>query len=142
MKPNDSRETPPELFSALDAEFHFTLDVCASVENAKCTRFYTELDNGLVQYWGEERVFCNPPYSDIRPWVEKAWNSRAKSIVMLVPANRTEQPWWQQWVEPYRDGREPGCDFRVQFLAGRTRFVKDGVRMGSPKFGCCLLVWT
>ena len=33
-------ETPNELFDPLNAEFGFTLDVCATVENAKCPRFY------------------------------------------------------------------------------------------------------
>ena len=28
--------TPPELFKALDAEFGFTCDVCATADNAKC----------------------------------------------------------------------------------------------------------
>lgn len=35
-------ETPPEVFEPLDAEFHFTLDVCATAENAKCARYFTE----------------------------------------------------------------------------------------------------
>ncbi|SHJ64922.1 DNA N-6-adenine-methyltransferase (Dam) [Desulfofundulus thermosubterraneus DSM 16057] len=33
-------ETPQTFFEALNAEFHFTLDVCARPENAKCSRFF------------------------------------------------------------------------------------------------------
>lgn len=44
--------TPPEFFKALDAEFHFTLDVCATAENAKCRNYFTEEQDGLAQSWG------------------------------------------------------------------------------------------
>lgn len=33
--------TPQELFDALNRVFNFTLDPCASPENAKCRNFYT-----------------------------------------------------------------------------------------------------
>lgn len=44
--------TPQEFFDALDKEFHFTLDPCATKENAKCEKFYTIAENGLLQDWG------------------------------------------------------------------------------------------
>ncbi len=67
--------TPQALFDELNAEFHFTLDPCATPETAKCTKFYTEEDNGLVQDWTGETVFCNPPYSDQQQteWVRKCY---------------------------------------------------------------------
>jgi len=55
--------TPQDLFDVLHAEFGFTLDPCATAENAKCPKFYTwEGHNGLWQSWAGERVFLNPPY--------------------------------------------------------------------------------
>lgn len=99
----DDRATPPELFDPLNERFRFTIDVAASAHNTKCERFYSIEDNGLEQSWAGERVWCNPPYSDIRPWVAKAWGSCAELVVMLVPANRTEQAWWQDLIEPFRD---------------------------------------
>ena len=92
-----------------------------------------------------ERVFCNPPYSDIRPWVEKAWIEapQAELVVMLLPANRTEPTWWQELVEPFRD--RPEQLLRVEFLKGRLRFIQAGrTEIGPnerPPFGCCLLIW-
>ena len=66
--------TPQAFFDALDAEFHFTLDPCASPGNAKCGKFYTIADNGLEQDWAGETVFCNPPYGrEIGKWVQKAF---------------------------------------------------------------------
>lgn len=67
-------ETPQELFDALDAEFHFTLDPCSTDENAKCAKHYTMADNGLLQDWSGETVFCNPPYGrGVDAWCEKCY---------------------------------------------------------------------
>ena len=148
----DDRWTPPEIFDPLHAEYDFTLDVAASVENAKCAAYYTLEQDGLSQPW-TGRVWCNPPYSNIGAWVEKAWKAMmtdaVESITMLLPANRTEQKWWQNYVEPYRDGGRVdwGIDLSVRFLPGRPRFFRPSGQLGGPKgdrppFGCCLLTWT
>jgi phage N-6-adenine-methyltransferase len=146
--PGDCRETPPDLFDALNAEFHFTIDVAANERNAKCDRYYTREQNGLDQAWARERVFCNPPYSDIEPWVRKASTEclalvRPEVIVMLLPADRTERKWWQRWVEPMRD--RPGSPLRTRNLPGRPKFWPAGLggpgEKNQPKFGCVLLIW-
>ena len=65
--------TPQAFFDELDAEFHFTLDPCATPQNAKCARFFTKEQDGLAQSWQGEKVYCNPPYGrDIGKWVKKA----------------------------------------------------------------------
>ena len=48
----DDWATPQDLFDALDAEFHFTLDPCSSEQNHKCDRYFTKEDNGLLHDWG------------------------------------------------------------------------------------------
>ncbi len=142
----DDRGTPPELFDPLHAKYRFTLDVAAAAHNAKCRFFYTREDNGLLQSWQNEMVWCNPPYSDLDSWCRKAWAEHltAKGIVMLVPANRTEQGWWQDNVEPFRD--KDHSPLRVSFRRGRDRFVRAGQEVVGanerPPFGCALLVWT
>ncbi len=50
----DEWATPQDFFDKLDAEFHFTLDPCATPENAKCRNFYTKTENGLAKNWGGE----------------------------------------------------------------------------------------
>lgn len=140
----DDRATTWEDFGPLHDHFRFTIDVAASAENAKVPRFYTRAQDGLAQPWAGERVWCNPPYSVIRPWVEKAWaETEAELVAMLLPANRTEQTWWQDLVEPYRD--QPGGRLRSRFFPGRWRFVAAGdtkIRPNArPPFGICLLVW-
>lgn len=45
-------ETPQDFFDKLNDEFHFDLDVCATPDNAKCSNFFTEEEDGLKQNWG------------------------------------------------------------------------------------------
>lgn len=68
----DDWETPIELWTQLDGEFHFDLDVCASSTNAKCARYFTKEEDGLKQNW-IGTVWMNPPYGrEIGAWMEKA----------------------------------------------------------------------
>jgi phage N-6-adenine-methyltransferase len=142
----DDRGTDPALFAELDARFGFTLDAAASHENAKCDRYFTRDDDGLAMAWTGQRVWVNPPFSDLNAWVAKASLEAARCpvIVMLVPASRTEQAWWQDHIEPHRD--RPGSPLRVEFLRGRRRFVRAGAESIGPNerppFGCCLLIWS
>lgn len=138
----DDRATPPELFGPLHERFRFTLDVAAAAHNTKCPRFFTKADDGLSQAWAGERVWCNPPYSDIAPWVAKAHSEPAALVVMILPANRTEQGWWQRHIEPYRDR---GGRLSIEFLPGRIRFIRRGqTEVGPnerPPFGSALAIW-
>lgn len=141
----DDRALPMDDFAMLNDRFRFTVDVAASSDNAKCRKFWTKSDDGLTQSWVGERVYCNPPYSHIRPWVAKAWAERlADLIVLLLPANRTEQSWWQKGIEPFRD--RPGSVLTTEFLHGRLRFLKAGQKEIGPNerppFGCVLCIWT
>lgn len=142
----DDRGTSAVDFARFDAALGpFTLDVAASDRNAKCARYFTFTQDGLRQSWADERVWCNPPYSRIGAWIEKAWreHERTTGIAMLLPANRTEQGWWQHHVEPHRDRED--STLRVLFLPGRMRFIAPGAHSIGPNerppFGCCLLTW-
>lgn len=144
----DDRGTDPEFFAELDRRFGgFDLDVAAAPHNAKCERYYSIEDDGLALPW-DGRVWANPPYSSLGDWVEKAWtewrqNALCERIVMLLPANRCEQGWWQEWVEPFRD--QPDSPLRTEFMRGRLRFIKAGATEIKPNerppFGCVLLIW-
>jgi len=72
----DQWETPADLFKKLNDEFHFTLDPCADESNHKCEKYFTKEQNGLIQDWSQDVVFCNPPYGrNIGEWVKKAFES-------------------------------------------------------------------
>lgn len=184
--PSDETETPPEFYAAQvrlwvdELGTEFDLDAAASHANALAPVYYTQdglfrravepvrisAEDGLSGAWGvHTSVWVNPPYSDIEPWVVKAWREMARAdgpdvIVMLLPA-RTDAPWWREHVEPYRDRRIPFRDIRFDtYHHGRLAFLrggqpipatKDGVvltrkrdgqpRRGSARFGVVTLVW-
>lgn len=159
----DDRATHPLVFDELDERFGpFDLDVAAAAHNTKCENYFDRATNGLEQPW-RGTVWCNPPYSEIGLWVRKAWHewngtdgrmpddhhqqlardAAPFRIVMLLPANRTEQSWWQLMVEPFRD--RAGSVLKTEFLPGRMRFLKPGQTAVGPNerppFGVVLLVW-
>lgn len=111
-------ETPHKFFNELDAEFHFTLDPCCWPESAKCPKFYTPRENGLVQDWQGERVFCNPPYGrQISEWVMKCYHEGNKPgtlVVLLIPV-RTCTRYFHQYI--YKIAHD------IRFIKGRLRFV-------------------
>lgn len=111
--------TPLKFYEDLDNRFHFNLDPCATNENHKCEKYFTKEDDGLVQNWGEQRVFCNPPYGrEIYKWVEKAYlenKNNGAFVVMLLPA-RTDTKWFHDYIYNKHE---------VIFIKGRLKF-NDG----------------
>lgn len=114
-------ETPPELFRRLDEQYHFTLDVAATAENALCERYYTKETDGLSQSWQTDgAVWCNPPYGkDIIKWVRKAYyeSHGGQTIVMLIPA-RVDTKWFHDWV--YHKAE-------LRFIRGRLHYGLNGI---------------
>ena len=105
--------TPRALFATLDATDGFTLDPCATPENATCASFYTKEDDGLAKPW-YGHVFMNPPYgATIGRWMAKAWaeSQRGALVVCLVPA-RVDTAWWHDYA----------ARGEVEFLRGRLVF--------------------
>ena len=142
----DERITPDWLFERYHERHRFTLDAAANADNTKLLAFYSREISGLEHPWAPHRVWCNPPYSDLGAWLAKAHAEFAAGcpvIVMLLPANRTEQRWWQEHVEPFRD--QLGGFLRVEFIAKRFNFGlpnnPEGKFHSSPPFGCCALTF-
>lgn len=120
----DLWETPQDLFDRLNAEFGFTLDVCALPENAKCKHFYTPEQDGLSQPW-EGVCWCNPPYGRcVGLWVKRALKAsyNGNTVVMLLPA-RTDTRWFHEYI--YNR-----VNVEIRFLKGRLRF--SGNKTGAP----------
>ena len=123
-------ETPQDLFDKLNAEFHFDLDVCALPENAKCPRYYTPEDDGLLQPWNGV-CWCNPPYGrTIGKWVQKAYETFAGggTVVMLLPA-RTDTKWFHEYI--YNKAE-------IRFIKGRLKF---GNSKNSAPFPSIIVVF-
>src|SRR6266516_647855 len=108
--------TPQDFFDRLNAEFHFTLDPCATAKNAKCKKYFTKKDDGLNRDWGRDTVFCNPPYGrEMRSWARKCYEaSRAGATVVLLAHSRTDTRWFHDWVY--------GKAVEIRFVRGRLKF--------------------
>lgn len=124
--------TPQDFYDKLNDEFHFTLDPCASVENHKCEKYYTVQQNGLLQSWENEIVFCNPPYCrKTGEWVKKGYEeSKNKNtvVVMLLPS-RTDVKWFHDFLLPYAE---------IRFIKGRLKF---GTQKNSAPFPSMIAVF-
>ena len=113
----DEWATPQDFFDKLNDEFHFTLDPCADEFNHKCQKYFTEQQNGLIQDWSGETVFCNPPYGrETQHWVQKCfsevYSGNCPCAVMLIPA-RTDTRWFHKYI--YKKAE-------IRFIKGRLKF--------------------
>lgn len=173
-KLSDQWRTPDDLFNILDKGgeyqgikfdgFNFDIDLTANTSNSKCNHFcydYLQSLTGskdsncmgtLYEDWDYQIVkksaFMNPPYSNPKPFIEKAWeDSKYCKIVCLVKCDPSTQ-WWatfwdyyikcdhsvktfiSEWVEPMSEclrckngeysGPKPGCDYL--FFPKRIKF--------------------
>lgn len=92
-------KTPLDFLVYVRARLHapFIIDLAASKENTVVERFYSIEQDSLKQVWPTEGwCWLNPPYNNIRPWVEKA-SLGYSQVAMLVPAS-TGSNWWRDWV--------------------------------------------
>lgn len=159
--------TPLPIFSALHADFDFAPDVCATASNAKCRLFITEQQDSITTDWrkylstvggrndyapsADDRYpawcWCNPPYSNIGPWVKKAAQESEKNnlgVVMLVMADPSVG-WFAEALKTVSEIRfitatpkQSGNGYhggRISFLDG------DGRPVGGNNKGSMLLIW-
>lgn len=128
-------ETPPDFFEFWNRRLAFSLDVCASKENAKCRNYFTEKENGLIQPWGGFRVWCNPPYSHIGDWVDKALKETGSfgcPVACLLLPSRTDRPWYQQLE------RRP---HRVYLENVEDRLIFVGSKQAAPFPSVVAVIW-
>jgi phage N-6-adenine-methyltransferase len=164
---SDQWQTPETLFQELNAEFNFDIDLCATKENSKCGLYYrnylgNEIGNtstDKVYYWSlaghnnplsNNKINCafmNPPYSNPKPFIEKAWeDSRFCRIVCLVkcdPSTRWWSVFWDYDVDCYSCYKNDDLWIRESPLFGKISrtvdcpYCKDTMRYSGPtKPGC------
>ena len=125
----DEWATPQDFFDKLNAHFKFTLDVCATRDNAKCARYYSKAENGLTQDW-TGTCWMNPPYGrGIGDWMRKAYEAglSGATVVCLVPA-RTDTRWWHDYA----------AKGEIHFVPGRLRF---GDAKANAPFPCAVVTF-
>lgn len=142
----DCAQTPPWFIKSLESLLGetFKLDVCANKATAKGECYYS-LDedgmDGLELPWSKVN-WCNPPFSDIKPWLRRASFEAMKghSTAVIFPDN-TETEYSRFAFE--------GADtiirmpFRLCFLRpdGTPFLDKHGKKQG-PQFPCCVAWYT
>ena len=112
-------ETPKELYTELDKEFHFNDDPCP-----------LHGEGGLDRRWGT-RTFMNPPYGrEIGKWLARAWAESiwGKTVVCLIPS-RTDTRWWHEYVMKANE---------IRFLRGRLKF---GDSVNSAPFPSAIVIF-
>ena len=85
-----------------------------SVTNTSLRKTTASKSNG-----GGDRVFCNPPYSAIGKWVEKAYRETRNDntlVVLLIPA-RTDTRYFHDFI----------------YNRAEIRFVKGRLKFGQSK---------
>ena len=126
----DMWATPQDFFDVINKEFNFTVDVCATAENTKCSLFFTPEQDGLKQKW-EGICYMNPPYGrSIGKWIQKAYNSSKEGAVVvgLLPA-RTDTKWFHEYI--YNKAE-------IRFIKGRLKF--GGCKNSAP-FPSMVVIW-
>lgn len=122
-------ETPDEVFEVLHKEYGFTVDVAASEVNHKLPAFMSKEENALACSWAGERVWCNPPYVDIDPWLEHALEPEFAAFLLPV---RSFNVWWAKWKK----------FAECHWFIGRMNFKPPaGVKYSTTPFPVCLLLF-
>jgi hypothetical protein len=113
---SDTELTPPEIWQpALKALrlSRFGVDVCGHPDaTIPCDYAYVLPNDGLHSRWGLGPVWCNPPYSKPRPWVQRC-AAHSGGAVMLLKAD-TSTRIWRETIWPQAT--------RVVFPFQRIRF--------------------
>lgn len=141
----DAYQTPPELFAALNAEFNFKVDVASSAGNKLCEIYIDEALNALQCDWLPDPdngitewhfCWCNPPYSDIGPWVGKAAEQATKGVgtVMLVMMDQSVG-WYKEAIKTCQEVR--------LIIGGRLSFIdpSTGKPAAGNNKGSMFLIW-
>lgn len=132
QKPHRSVQTygtPVELLQAVKRRLHigaFACDLAASAENAVAPLFYSEGNSAFDNTWnmGTGVSWLNPPFENIKPWVEKAWEESQKGahVVMLLPAS-VGSNWYKDYV--HQKAYVVFISPRITFVGETTPYPKD-----------------
>lgn len=134
----DLWETPKSLYQALNDEFQFDIDICASEKNALCDDYFTIHNSALDNEWelyDNAICFMNPPYSQTAEFIERAAQQSKRynlTVVALVNAN-TDTKWFNNAVATANE---------VRLITGRIGFVNhEGKAASGNTKGQCVIIW-
>ena len=116
--------TPQFVFDYYNDRFSFGWDLAASKENKLCDWYCSDGDDSAFEQCNhgfESAVYCNPPYSNIMPWVDLcidiAWESKVP-VAILIPAD-TSVKWFKKAFEHCSE---------CHFISGRLSFINEATK--------------
>jgi site-specific DNA-methyltransferase (adenine-specific) len=116
----DDWQTPKEIYNYFMSKGY--IDPCP---------YKSEVDNLKIDLGGVN-LFINPPYSDIKSWVDYALNHIKKhkenNIVFLIPS-RTDTKYFQKMLTE-------NVDMGIYFIKGRLHFNES---KNSAPFPSCII---
>lgn len=127
--------TPRWLFNAVNKQLNFVCDIAASEANHLVSRYLTKEMDAFTYNFEVLRggyVWCNPPYSDITPWIDLAIKNRNEhgvGTVLLIPAD-TSVKWFGKCVDE-ADEITFITEGRVNFVRADTGETISGNTKGS-----------
>lgn len=138
IKESDRYFTPSWIVDAVIEQFGvIDLDPCHDPDPGCAVRASTTYDvrrgeDGLVLPWSG-KVFCNPPYSAVLPWVIRAAQHAAAGgeVLLLINAS-TDTAAWQSYVLQHGE---------VCLLSKRVAFLKPGATKGTPNLMASAVVY-
>lgn len=101
---SDEWETPDSLVDYLCTKYNFSfdIDICADGNNKKCYKFISKTTNALNIQWKFKGVWCNPPHTQTKEFVNKAhnqWFYFNTPIMMIIPANSMCTKYAERFIE-------------------------------------------
>ncbi len=162
----DEWQTPDDLYKWLDSIYHFKYDLCANKDNIKVGTVEDIFKRNTI----DGNAFMNPPFSNIGPFIEKAWElSQLATVVCLVPSSikhnkymdfldtgvqkkiivdlDTGKKYTLKCTSIILDG-ELQDTYSRQWVDGiewldlntRTHFTHPTLTVSTPAFGCSILI--
>lgn len=142
-------QTPEPIIDWVARVYGCDVDLAARAENRKFPFYYSDvidpldadcLGNSLTEEWNtplrpERRCgYCNPPYDNLTPWVQKAVNEAANGFtsVFLLPSLNGER--WNRYCMFARE---------IIFIEQRINFIQpwDGLPNKGNNRGSMLVVF-
>ena len=135
-------ETPDDFFGVVNSEFEFQLDAAANQLNKKCaiwmdSRFDALRPKAKWVHANSLRVWVNPGFSGVDPWMGKAYVEAQKhlgAVVVVMALISPSTKWWRDWALKASEIRLLGGR-RVQFKA------PPGIKQSSNSRENCLVIF-
>lgn len=127
------------------------MDLCADQDNTKCKYFMADYlkdipcddDNSApFTHWQSQvsTAFMNPPYSNPKPFIEKAYTDALEhniTIVCLLKCDPSTR-WWAVFWDYERN--KPKLGVEVRFLPKRLKFERNGIPASGANFPSVIVI--